>query len=487
MKHVLAGLWMFAFTLAFSTIPALGQEKTIWQIGKYNQSNFEFKAGPAAHIIYQVGRSDWAQDWPGEEQVGANYEIRFQLETAPRGVFSLKVALLTGYVRTPNLQVSVNGHQGIYYVRSQPIYQGTSAVGGVLTIDLPTQFLVKGINSLVFTPVSARPSNAEAAASYGSLRYDFIALSNDARARYDRSAVRADVIPTVFYRRGEGGLVETVEAYLRFDRAIPAGRAVLSMNGKSFNAAIAARDSFGEERLEFEIPEWQGTSAANLRVTAGIHRSFNLSLTAERKWTLFVVPHTHVDIGYTDYQGKVAEEQAHTLAEAARLITAHPDFRFTTDGSWNLQQLMETRSQPERKEILSMIRTDKIGLPADYFNLLTGYASLETLYRSLYYTKGLSRKYGLPFDYATTTDVPSYTGAYPSVLASAGIRYWAAGANQDRAPVLAHEQWNEKSPFWWEGPDGKKVLFWYSRHYMQVQTLFGLPPELDAIPESLPI
>jgi hypothetical protein len=69
--------------------------------------------------------------------------------------------------------------------------------------------------------------------------------------------------------------------------------------------------------------------------------------------------------------------------------------------------------------------TPRSRLPADYFNLLTGYASLETLYRSLYYSKSLSREFGLPFDYATTTDVPSYTGAYPSVLASSGIKYWA--------------------------------------------------------------
>ncbi|MBV8864070.1 MAG: hypothetical protein JO210_01575, partial [Acidobacteriaceae bacterium] len=60
-------------------------------------------------------------------------------------------------------------------------------------------------------------------------------------------------------------------------------------------------------------------------------------------------------------------------------------------------------------------------------------------------------------------------------------------ANNDRAPILYHEHWNEKSPFWWAGPDGKKVLFWYSWAYLQVQTLFGLPPGLSAVRESLPI
>lgn len=87
------------------------------------------------------------------------------------------------------------------------------------------------------------------------------------------------------------------------------------------------------------------------------------------------------------------------------------------------------------------------------------YPVRRTLYRSLYYSKALSRADGIPLNYPNTTDVPSYTGSYPSVLASAGIQYWAVGGNNDRAPVLAAEPWDRESPFWWEGPDGKKVLF----------------------------
>jgi alpha-mannosidase len=119
--------------------------------------------------------------------------------------------------------------------------------------------------------------------------------------------------------------------------------------------------------------------------------------------------------------------------------------------------------------------------------LLTGYASLETLYRSLYDSKEFARRYKLPYEYANITDVPTYSGSYPSILASSGVKYWVAASNNDRAPVFFYDHWNEKSPFWWEGPDGKKILFWYSRHYEQVQTLFGLSPQLPAVRESLPI
>jgi alpha-mannosidase len=118
--------------------------------------------------------------------------------------------------------------------------------------------------------------------------------------------------------------------------------------------------------------------------------------------------------------------------------------------------LLETRPKSKRDEILDLIRSGKMAMPAQYCNLLTGCASLETLYRWLYESKALASEYGLPFEYANITDVPTYLGSYPSILASSGVKYWVAAANNDRAPVFHFERWNEKSPFWWQGPDGKK-------------------------------
>lgn len=487
MQRYFAVFTLFAFlALAFAS-PASGQAKTLWQIGKLDHSAFEFHARQEANLVYDADKNDWAGNWPGTERVGAAYEIHFSLDAAPRGVFTLTVSLLAGDQQTPDLQLTLNGHKGVYFVRTQPLYilGGGGSTQAVLTIELPNQYLVKGSNSLVLTPVFAS-SPQTAIPAVGELRYDFISLTDDSQARYDRHAVHADVVPTVFYRRTEGKLLEVVDAYIRFNQTIPSGHAVLTVNGKDFRAPAAPGNAFGEERLEFEIPEWTGPTSARLTVDAAGHRSFSLSLVPQRKWTVFVVPHTHVDIGYTDYQGKVAEQQAQTLVEAARLIQQHPEFRFATDGSWNLQQLMETRSQTDRNKILNLIREDKIGVPADYFNLLTGYASLESLYRSLYYTKALAREYHLPFDYAATTDVPSYTGAYPSVLAGADVHYWAVGGNQDRAPVLERGRWNEKSPFWWEGPDGQKVLFWYSSGYSQIGHFFTPTPTNALIYAALP-
>jgi hypothetical protein len=118
MKRVLSVSIFLTFFVSTSFLPALCQARTIWEIGKYDQSAAEFKGSQGDHVVYQVGKSDWAQDWPGEQRTGSTYEIQFNLDAAPQGAYLLKISLLTGYLRTPDMQVEINGHKGIYYVCS---------------------------------------------------------------------------------------------------------------------------------------------------------------------------------------------------------------------------------------------------------------------------------------------------------------------------------------------------------------------------------
>ncbi|HEV2575571.1 MAG TPA: polysaccharide lyase family protein [Acidobacteriaceae bacterium] len=478
---------LFVVLLFAAVQPAKAEDHTLWEIGKPDQSSYEFHATPAQHILYRVGESDWNRDWPTLQRLGAAYEIQFSLNDAPRGRFELRAALLLRN-ENPDLQVEINGHRGLAIIHPQLFYNGNVGVWDNKSIVLPTQYLVKGTNTLVLTSVEHKRPTGETVTPGGPLYYDYLSLVQDPRAKYAKDEVEAAVTPSVFYRRAaDGELVELVDADLHFNGEIPSGNVDLKLQGHTYSATFEDQPRFGDFAVEYQIPEWQGTSAATLDVSAPTRRTFHVSLTPERKWTVFIVPHTHVDIGYTDFQGKVAEGQAVALEEASGFIKQNPDFRFSTDGSWNLQQFLNTRPQPEQTQMLDLIRAGKLGVPADYFNLLTGYASLESLYRSLFYTKRLSATQHIPFNYADTTDVPSYTGAYPTVLASSGIKYWAVGGNQDRAPVLSGEQWNQLSPFWWKGRDGEKVLFSYSWGYAQIGRFFSLDPTNTIIRAQLPI
>ncbi len=474
-------------------IPACAQDRTIWQIGKFDESPVEFAGRASDSVAFRVGASDPAKDWPASQATGSTYRILFPLDSVG-GSYVLKVAALIDQPRIPALKIGINGHSGKFFLHPKLSYSRSDfsyafdphESQSTVQIDIPAAFLKKGENTLSIACVDDPSTNA-GQKEIGGLSYDALQLREEPAGRQKGArVVSANMEPTLFYRQSGAGLTEIVDAFIRFPGSWNAGSADLQVNGKHYLAKLAGGE-FGEERVSFDVSEWTGPVDAELRVAGGSSPPIKATLVAQRKWTIFVVPHTHLDVGYTDYQGKVAETQARVLTQAANLIHEYPDFRFSMDGSWNLEQFLNTRPEAKQKEILDLIRSGKMAMPVQYCNLLTGYASLETLYQSLYESKRLSIRYGLPFEYANITDVPTYSGSYPSVLAASGVKYLVAASNNDRAPVFYYDHWNEKSPFWWEGPDGNKVLFWYSRHYMQVQTLFGLPPQLEAVRESLPI
>jgi hypothetical protein len=469
---------------------AFGQQRTVWQIGKFDQSPLEFSSKPQEQIKFDVAKDDSKTQWSSFQAPGHPYAVVFTLPS-PQGLYSLKISLLIVQPRIPVMRIDVNGYGGRFYLSPklsyfpgdvESSYHPNNSVAE-LDVKIPPAFLHPGPNVITLT-CQNDPDSSPGGASSSGIAYDAIALQQDTSAEYGSGEVSATVDSTIFFRQRSLGLVEIVEAIVRFGTATPEIPTVLEVAGKQYQARVPAIHEFGESKVSFEIPDLDSEVSTKLHVGA---RSFDVRLRPKRKWTVFVVPHTHLDIGFTDYQGKVAETQSRVLSQAADLIRQHPDFRFSMDGSWNLQQLLETRPKDKQDQILDLIRKGKMGMPAQSCNLLTGYASLETLYRSLYESKMISREHDLPFEYANITDVPTYSGAYPSVLADSGVKYWTAAANNYRAPLLYHEHWNEKSPFWWEGPDGKRVLFWYSWAYLQVQTVFGLPPSLDAIRESLPV
>ncbi|HEX5484136.1 MAG TPA: glycosyl hydrolase-related protein, partial [Terriglobia bacterium] len=206
----------------------------------------------------------------------------------------------------------------------------------------------------------------------------------------------------------------------------------------------------------------------------------------ERKWTLYLVPHEHLDVGFTDYRGKVAEVHDRNVDTLLQILKAHPEMRWSLDGTWIVQHYLASRKPAAQQAFFDLVRQGRIGVPAQYANILTGFASLEEMIRSTFYGHRLHEQKKIPFDYVNITDVPSYTWSYPSILHALGIRYFAAASNNDRAPILLWGRWNTKSPFWWQGPDGSKVLMSYSRQYFQLSFMCQLPATVPACRESLP-
>jgi alpha-mannosidase len=479
----------------------------VFKIGVFDRSSAEFAGGtPGKPTVFVVGTSTVAKDWYTTQPaaaVSASTEhatntpsaprtIRFLLGRVPVSSYHFHISLLVETASVPALQVRINGKSGRFYLQPKldsdmgdgiaaydPVYSHADVV-----FDFPGSYLHQGANTITLQAVEESDKFVPDA----SLTYDAMELDNGPTDFHSETS-SAQIIPTIFYRQQAGKLGEMIEVLIRYgEQPKPDSRADLIIADKRYQQALQQHQDFGEEKLEFTVPEFTGPIPAQLTWNInGRTQHETQTITPQKKWTLFLVPHVHLDVGYTDYQAKVAAIQARIIDEAMDLTAQHPDFRFSIDGEWDLEQFLKTRTPSEQQRAITAIQKQQLYIPAQYANLLTGFPTAETLIRSLYASANFSREHKTPLNYANITDVPSYSWSYASILASAGIKYLFAGSNNDRAPVLLQGRLNENSPMWWEGPDGQKVLLWYSRHYMQMQLLFGLPPLVPAGHDTLPL
>jgi len=499
---VLLALASFAM-LPVAVKPLAAAEQTVWEIGQFDQSSGEFHArtnfsDPHYNPIFTVGKSDPSKNWPGEQPGSANadagarphpYTIVFNLTNPPRGAYRLVVSVVLNRPRVPNLQIEINGKLGLFYFhRKVSYYPGDGGVdspiygGDQLELALPTAALQRGENRLVLTAMD----DPKDGPGDSWLVYDALRLVADPDATAPRAA-QVSIDPTIFYVNRNGALSELAEVTITHPGPVRQGDVTLTVAGKSLKAALAQGHDFGEERMEFAVPELSGPTEidANVRLDGRVFKS-RLNFVPERKWTIYLAPHAHLDIGFTDYQAKIAEIHNRNVDRLLDEIEAHPEMRFNLDGSWIVRQYLDSRNTETRERLLKLVHEGKIAVPAQLASLMTGYPTLEELIRSTDYTRQLHQQDGIPFDYANITDVPSYTWSYASVLAALGIKYFSAAANSDRGPILLYGRWNTKAPFWWEGPDGQKVLMSYSRQYSQLWFVCGIPPQETNCRQALP-
>src|SRR5438552_562774 len=201
-----------------------------------------------------------------------------------------------------------------------------------------------------------------------------------------------------------------------------------------------------------------------------------LRLTPAKRWTLYWLASIHTDVGYTDLQERALEIHRRNLDAALAWTTTHRDFHFTAECALQVLSYLENRSPEAGDALVQAIRDGKIGWQALFANMLTGILDHETFARLVWPAGKLARERGLPFVSAQITDVPGQSLTFPMLLAASGVKYLASGPNPERAaPLLPSgtggtggtgtEGTVYPQLYYWEGPDGSRVLHWRAHHY----------------------
>ena len=182
---------------------------------------------------------------------------------------------------------------------------------------------------------------------------------------------------------------------------------------------------------------------------------------------VIIVYKTHFDIGYSETVQQVIHDYRTSMAdrvlEAIDKNSSQPkdkQFVWTLSG-WPMKQILWEGQAPERKKKLEQAIPDgNLAVHAFPFTMHSETSDLEDLVRGLNISSTLARKYGQPLSIsAKMSDVPGHSWIIPTLFNHAGIKFYHMGG-----PVVNIEL-GLPSFFWWEGPDGSRLLTLYNNGY----------------------
>lgn len=286
----------------------------------------------------------------------------------------------------------------------------------------------------------------------------------------DSLAPSITVAPEEALVRREGGLEQLVCVEVSHI-APPCGITISTGAGETLRDTLQV----GYNALHLPVPAV--AAEKGLRLTIAIDgqpaREETVRLRPVARRELWLLPHSHTDIGYSDRQEVVEKKHWRYLEDAidlARRTAGYPPgarFKWNVEVLWPVETYLAQASPEQRAAFMDAVRRGWIGLEALPANVLTGLCHPEEQFRLFDLAHRLGRECAVPIRSAMITDIPSYTWSLVPAMAQSGVAYLSSGPNYmpthadggDRIGY-ALKAWADK-PFYWVSPSGKeKVLLW---------------------------
>jgi hypothetical protein len=304
-------------------------------------------------------------------------------------------------------------------------------------------------------------------------------------------AARAGDLP-LFRRSDSGGLHQCLRLVVSSPERRGPGRFSVYSDGSLLDTTSVDVQP-GRRRAHLFVPAVEAPVKVELELEldGGLRRRASVELQPQRRWRVYLVHHSHLDIGYTDPQARVLRQHLAYLDSALDYAAADDTFRWTIESNLVLERWLASRPTALRAELLDVLRSGRFEAGALPFTMHTEALSIDELARQLRFADELRNRHGVEVVSAMQTDVPGGPPGLPLVLADAGIRYlsvahnWAARAT----PYLTGGAALPRA-FYWQTQGGKRVLVWQtdSPHgvaYLE-GNLLGLADSFESASELLP-
>ncbi len=233
---------------------------------------------------------------------------------------------------------------------------------------------------------------------------------------------------------------------------------------------------FGFNRLILYFPEVKREEERTISLKMGLRDPIDITFiqTPIREWFVYLVQHTHTDIGYTRPQTEILAEHIRFIDYAldyCDLTDDYPDdarFRWTFESSWAVKEYLNSRPPAQIERFNRRVREGRIEVTGMLFNM-SEVADENLMSASLLPVKQF-KDLGISVTTAMQNDVNGIAWCLADYFPDAGIEYLNMGQHGHRARI----PFEKPTAFWWESASGKRVLAFRADHYMTGNT-WGFP------------
>ena len=183
---------------------------------------------------------------------------------------------------------------------------------------------------------------------------------------------------------------------------------------------------------------------------------------------VYIVHHSHTDIGYTDLQETIIYNQVNNIRNVISILnkgyeTGSPEkgFKWNCETYFCVEQFLKDASEQEKADFFRLVRMGNIGISASYLNG-TDLTDAEMLNRKTAEMQEIFRTRGIAVKAAMNADINGISLGARDVLIENGVEFLFTNIHTHHGMYPLYQ--NQK-PFFWENNEGKRLLVWSGEHY----------------------
>ncbi len=193
--------------------------------------------------------------------------------------------------------------------------------------------------------------------------------------------------------------------------------------------------------------------------------------------TIYVVHHSHTDIGYTDLQERILDEQAHYIHSVLDIMKSsekNADFRWNCETYFCVERFFSQATQEEKNDFFHYVKTGQMGMSASYLNF-TDLLDYEVYRKRLSEMNTLFQEHEIDIKTAMTADINGISMGQRDALLEYGVEFLFTNVHTHHGMYPLYQNQNA---YWWKNKEGKSLLVWNGEHY-NLGNVLGIKPNVS--------